>query len=449
MPDTAETFRKYLRFTSWPIIMAMLMLMAGGVLAISVYGRSDPIAAGCAAKQTVFMIVGICGFIAATVIPYQKLGTYAYLLFGLTLAMLVLMYLGPRYFAAAGIVKTIVPSVRGAHRWIDLGITRVQPSEIAKLTYIILLAFYLRYGDHYRKLSGLIVPFVLTLAPMALILKQPDLGTCLLFLPTLYFMLFMAGAKLKHLLGIVAVATLLLAVPIVARIDSDMTPAEVSDRRSLAYGSFTGDDGGLYVVSAVPLALMEKHQLSRINGWLRQYDPAIAMNRGYQLRQSKMILAIGGLAGTDKWNEKNAFFRTLPDGHTDFIFAIIGGQWGLLGCGIVLGLYAVIFLCGIEIAVVTNDPFGRLLAVGVLGLMLSQLVINSAMTIGLMPITGMTLPLVSYGGSSLVVNCIALGLLVNVGQRRVVTLSKKPFEHGERKKPLTPYGPMSSGKAEE
>jgi cell division protein FtsW (lipid II flippase) len=136
----------------------------------------------------------------------------------------------------------------------------------------------------------------------------------------------------------------------------------------------------------------------------------------------------------------------LPDDHTDFIFSIVGGQWGFLGSAAVLFLYGVIFVFGVEIAVITYDPFGRLLAVGVLALLFSQIVINVGMTMGLMPITGMTLPLVSYGGSSLVVNCAALGLLVNVGQRRPILLSKRPFEHGDRKeKPPAPYSPLADG----
>lgn len=123
----------------------------------------------------------------------------------------------------------------------------------------------------------------------------------------------------------------------------------------------------------------------------------------------------------------------LPFEHTDFIFSVIGGRWGFLGCLVVLGMYAVILVFGIEIATITYDPFGRLLAVGVLGLLLSQIFINVGMAMGLMPITGMTLPLVSYGGTSIVVNCAALGLLVNVGQRRPILLAPHPFEYGERR----------------
>ena len=431
MAETRLTLRTYFRYTSWPIILAMLALMVFGVLAIHVYERSDPSVSGFAVKQATLGAVALLAFVAATVVPYQKLGRYAYVLFGLTLVVLVLLLALPYLYGSSRVVSLIMPDIRGTHRWINLGFTKMQPSEIAKLTFIILLAWYLRHGDHYRRLKGLIVPFVLTFVPMILVLKEPDLGTSLLFLPTLYFMLFMAGAKLRHLFGIIAAATLLLLIPMPRRVTVEMRPQELADRKAWAYGTFQrgGDE---YIVQAAPLAMMEAHQIRRIDGWLRQGDPEIAKDKGYQQRISKMVLAIGRLSGGDNFNDANSFYKNLPDSHTDFIFSIIGGHWGLLGCALVLLFYAVIFLFGIEIAVIPYDPFGRLLAVGVLGLLLSQVVINVGMTMGLTPITGMTLPLVSYGGSSLVVNCAALGLLVNIGQRRPLLLSPRPFEHREK-----------------
>ncbi len=200
--------------------------------------------------------------------------------------------------------------------------------------------------------------------------------------------------------------------------------APQADRKAVAYWSTDNR-----IVSALPIAIMEIHQLNRIDGWLRQSDPKVKMGKAYQLYESKMILGAGGISGRSEWNDDDTYFRSLPEDETDFIFSVVGGQWGFLGCLAVLGLYGVIFVFGMEISSITNDPFGRLLAVGVLALLFSQLVINAGMTMGMMPITGMTLPLISYGGSSLVVNCAALGLLVNVGQRRPILLGKRPFEY--------------------
>jgi rod shape-determining protein RodA len=404
----SETVRRYLRYTSWPIIAAMIAMMVWGVTAIRVSEQSDPSIAGFANKQTVFAVVALAAFLAATVVPYQRLGQVTYALFAMTLVMLVVVF--------------FLPARGGARRWIFMGPIQVQPSELTKLTYILMLAWYLRYRDNYRRLLGLIVPFVLTFVPLGLILIEPDLGTSLLFLPTLYLMLFAAGAKLRHLVGIVAVATAVVLFPVPVKL-----PASAG-RPALAYG-VVSVGGQRVALSAVSLAAMEPHQLTRIEGWLNQ-GSLRDVDKGYQLAQSKMILGAGRWIGGRDWSEGEIFFQMLPEDHTDFIFSVIGGQWGFLGCLGVLLLYGVIFLFGAEIAVITDNPFGRLLAVGVLALLFSQIVINTGMTMGLMPITGMTLPLVSYGGSSLVVNGAALGLLVNVGQRRPVILAPEPFEYG-------------------
>ncbi|HUS46741.1 MAG TPA: FtsW/RodA/SpoVE family cell cycle protein [Phycisphaerae bacterium] len=419
-----EQIKQYLRFTSWPIITAMIALMVIGVLAIRVSERGDQTMYGFTVKQVRYAAVGLAVFVAATVVPYHRFGRWAYPLMGLTIGLLVLVL--------------FLPPIRHSHRWIDLRFLKVQPSEVAKLAFILVLAWYLRSGDNYRRLVGLLVPFAIALVPMGLILREPDLGTSLLFLPTLLIMLFMAGAKIRHLAGVVAIAAVVVLLPVPRRIPSDTTRAELADRRAMAYWHTER-----YVVSPLPLAIMKSHQVDRIDGWLRQGNPAVRMGKGYQLHQSKMIFGAGGLTGRGDWYDADTFFRMLPDDHTDFIFSVVGGQWGFVGCLAVLFLYAVIFVFGVEIASITHDAFGRLLAVGVLALLFTQLVINIGMTMGLMPITGMTLPLVSYGGSSLVVNCAALGLLVNVGQRRPILLGKRPFEYGDRApKPPAPFGPL-------
>ena len=448
----ANTLRQYFRYTSWPIIVAMLGLMFCGICAIYVSEEAGALSSAQGASgsahwkmQMIYWAPALAIFVLMSVIPYQKVGRASYVLFALTLVVLVVLVALPRILGDKHpLVMAVLPGIRGAHRWIKIGLIQIQPSEIAKLTYIILLAWYLRYGDHYRKVRGLIVPFVLTLVPLALILKQPDLGTSLLLLPTLYVMLFMAGAKLRHLLGIVAIATVGIFMPVPVKAPADSKDPEDRTRRALSYWSF--DSGGEdYVLCAAPLAIMKSHQLKRIDGWLRQEESSISRGIGYQLQQSKMIMGSGRWTGRSDWNNTATYFQMLPDDHTDFIFSVIAGQWGLLGCLGILFLYGVIFLFGVEIAIVTYDPFGRLVAVGVLALLASQILINIGMTVGLGPITGMTLPLISYGGSSLVVNCAALGLLVNVSYHTPLLLSRRPFEHGEKRaKPPAPYGPVAA-----
>jgi rod shape determining protein RodA len=229
---------------------------------------------------------------------------------------------------------------------------------------------------------------------MFLILFQPDLGTLLMLLPVLLAMLFVAGARPRHLLTVLLLGCALL-------------PA------FYFYG-------------------MKEYQRTRIQVLFKQAsaDEAWHMDQGYQLRQSKIALGTGGLTGTGYG--EGIFVQygdLLPEEHNDFIFAIIGHQWGLIGGVLVILAYGVIVLCGLEVATVTNDPFGRLLAVGVVVMIVAQALLNICMTVGLAPITGMTLPFVSAGGSSLWANFLALGLLVNVAQRRPMLIARAPFEH--------------------
>ncbi len=438
------TIKNYLRYTSWPIIAAMLALMAIGVTAIRVSERADVDMAGFASKQVVFAVIGLGVFVLMTLVPYQRLGRLSYVLFALTMALL------------AGIFA--LPANRGSHRWISVGPIMVEPSEIAKFAMIMMLAWYLRYGDNYRRLLGLIVPFVLTLLPMGLILLEPDLGTALLFPPTLLFMLYVAGARLRHLVVILGMCLFLVFVPwllpvgaakfheqragFVTRKLGPVTFYSVDASKPwrkrpevpVAYCRFQWGKGPVYDLQPLSLRLMmgtdqTAERARRVAAWLRPDDERLQRDKGYQPRQARLVLGAGGFTGRTDWNNNDAFFRVLPDDHTDFIFCVIGGQYGLLGCLGVLVLYGVIFLFGFEIAMITYDPFARLLVVGVLALLFSQIVINVGMTMGLTPVTGMTLPWISYGGTSLVVNCAALGLLVNVGQHRPILLGKRPFEH--------------------
>ena len=421
---------KYLRGISLPIIAAMLALMVIGITAISVAeqaARPNSIVRGSTIKQCIYAVVGIVAFIAAVVVPYRRIGQSSYILFAINLSLLILVL--------------FLPPIRNSHRWIDLRIFKVQPSELIKVTYVVALAWYLRYRDNYRRASGLIAPFVLTLIPAVLILIEPDLGTTLLLFPTLFFMLFMAGAKLRHLVTVIilAAAVALMPIPIDTTGKDDTL---TKDRKALAYWS--GKIGKKeYTLLAGSLSIMKPHQLARIEGWIKQSDRCIAMSKGFQLQVSMFILGSGGLTGEKMTRQKNIYFRMLPDDHTDFIYTIIGGQWGFLGCLAVLFIYLVIFFFGAEIAGTTDDPFGRLLVLGMLGLLFSQVFINLGMTMGLMPITGMTLPLISYGGSSMVVNCIAMGLMINVAHRRPRLLGRKPFEHGQNaQEEVASIGPL-------
>ncbi|HTI51667.1 MAG TPA: FtsW/RodA/SpoVE family cell cycle protein, partial [Planctomycetaceae bacterium] len=319
-------------------------------------------------------------FLLAARTPYSGLRRQGYFWFGVSVGLLVVVYLFPARW--------------GSRRWIPLGIMYFQPSELAKLAYVVALSRYLMYRENFRSLSGLIAPFALTLVPLGLILKEPDLGTSLLFLPVLFAMLFAAGARLRHLSLIVGL--------------------------------------GIVVLPLFWLA-MSAEQQSRVTALFLQRDGGpTPTGDGYHLHQSKQVLALGGISGS-QWNGTTVddpLAYHLPACRTDFILCMIGERWGLIGCLAVLALYALLFGRGLLIAAETREPFGRLLAVGIVTLLAAQTTINTAMTAGLVPITGITLPLLSYGGSSLLFTSLALGLLTNIALRPGYEISADPFRFG-------------------
>lgn len=362
--------------TPWVLLAAALGLMALGLAGIA---RGDELSqAGVFfSRQAVWICLGLPALAAATLLPYRALRHQAYVWFGLSLVLLVGVYFFPARW--------------GSRRWIPLGPMQFQPSEVAKLACIMALARYLMYRDNYRRLTGLVFPFALTLVPLGLILKEPDLGTSLLFLPVLFAMLFAAGARLRHLAFIACCGAACLPV------------------------FWLG---------------LSAEQKSRVTAMFQQRDGGPApRGDGYHLHQSKQVLALGGAAGSE-WSGAaldDPLAYHLPACRTDFVLCMVGERFGLWGTLGALAMYLVLFGRGLLIAARTREPFGRLLAVGIVALLATQTVINTGMTVGLAPITGITLPLMSYGGSSLLFTCVALGLLVNIAQRPSYEMSADPF----------------------
>ncbi len=294
-------------------------------------------------------------------------------------------------------VVLCMPPINGSRRWIPLGLLDFQPSEPARLAYILALASCLMHREQHRTIRGLFVPLGLTLVPLLLVLKEPDLGTALLFLPVLYAMLFAAGARLRHLIAAGLIGLALLPV---------LWWQMSAEQRSRVVAVMTQRDGG----------------------------PAPAGD-GFHLHQSKQVLALGGMTGS-AWRDEpmieDPAAWQLPAARTDFIFCVIGEKWGIPGCGLLLLLYLALMLRGLQAARATREPFGRLVAVGIVTMVGTQAVINSGMTVGLMPITGITLPLCSYGGSSLLSTCVAVGLLMNIAMRPGYEVTGEPFAFSSR-----------------
>ena len=318
-----------------------------------------------------------------TTVPWRRLRNIGPVLLVVCLGLLVLVL--------------FMPPINGAHRWIPLGLMDFQPSEPARLALIMALASWLMYRENQSTIRGLVPPFVITLLPLLLILREPDLGTAMLFLPILYAMLFAAGARTMHL-----VVAALIGVALLPLLWQQMT----SEQRSRIIMLFNQVDGGT--------------------------APA---GDGFHLHQSKQVLALGGIRGST-WNDEpiidDATAWRLPAARTDFILSIIGERYGLAGVSFVLLLYALLVWRGLSAAVKTKDPWARLVAVGIVTMIGVQAVINSSMTVGLMPITGMTLPFCSYGGSSLLSFSVAVGLLMNIAMRPGYDVGPAPFGQQRR-----------------
>ncbi len=415
-----DDMRNFLKGRLLPVriclLASMFALLAIGIATIYVVGHPDePSPASDAAelagywkKQLVFSLVGVGGFVAANLVNYRRLGAVSHWIYAVTVFLLAVILVG-KYVSLP-----FVPLRGGAHRWIvfkigSYSLPAIQPSEFCKLAYILALAWYLRFRSNYSRFGALVGPFAVTLLPMVLILLEPDLGTVLLMMPVFFTMLFVAGARIKHLALVV-----LLAV----------------------------------AVSPMLWFMLRPYQRIRISSvllqsqWLRQKaenSPALGQllvgdkfterswrnDWGYQIVRSKYAVASGGWSGAGYGQGPFIKYNFLPERHTDFVFSVLAHQLGFIGCLGFLLLYVLLVACGLEIAVHNTDPFGRLLAMGIVAMFVVEVGINVGMTLGLMPITGLTLPFVSYGGSSLLVNMMAVGLLNNVGRCRPFSVAPR------------------------
>ena len=289
-------------------------------------------------------------------------------------------------------VSFIVRQTKGQHDLaLQLGIITIQPSELVKIAFIFAMASHLRYKQHYRTFRGLILALCVVLPSSLLILFEPDLGTAMLFLPAMLAMLIAAGAKYKHL----CVIALL----------------------------------GL-TASAMMYPILEPHQQNRIDALIAQIqnDDRYVQNIGYQGARAMTLIGAGQVWGVGEEDAKELLAANhLPEEHNDMIFAVIVLRWGLRGAIVVWLLYAIVGLGGLLAAIGCRDPFPRLVAVGLTAMLLSQMIINTAMTLGLAPITGLTLPYMSAGGSSLVVAWMMAGILFGIAMRRDPLMTREGF----------------------
>ncbi len=372
---------------AWLCVFASLALCMLGVYSMNLTTGAEGGGIGPYAKKQLALLVVAMMAGAITAIPhYRLIGRLIPALIVGVLAALVLLLI-------PFVPEFLVTPRNGSRRWINLVVMDFQPSELAKIVYVLAIAFYLRYRKNYRTLQGLIPPAIITFVPMGLVLVEPDLGTALLFLPALFAMLIAAGAKLKHLVAVVIVAM---------------------------------------VVSPAMYPLLQPHQKARINAVLKQMSgntAATGDNINYQGLKAQTLIGAGGVVGMGATKSRTVVhYNRLPEDHNDMIFSVVVNRFGLFGGFLTMGLYLLWLLGATLTAGLCKDPFGRLLVVGLSAMIAAQVIVNIGMNIGVLPITGMTLPFVSYGGASLVVAFMMTGLIVNVAMRKPALLTRQSFE---------------------
>jgi len=333
-------------------------------------------------RQVVWSVLAALAIVGVSLPNYRIFCRYSYVIFLAVLGLLVLVY--------------FFPAINNARRWIRIGPLGIQPSEFAKVAFVLALARYLMYRENYRRLRGLVIPLALTMVPVLLILREPDLGTATVFLPVFFVMLFVAGAKRRDL------ALLLLAGLL-------MTPLLWTQ--------------------------MSREQKSRVTALFEQTSaggrPSDDAYHLYRAKQVRALGAVWGSAWTGRLTDDPAVYR-LPHARSDFVFCVLGERFGLPGTAAVLVLFGLLVWRAVAVASTTREPFGRLVAAGIAALFAVEALINTAMTVGLLPVTGLPLPLVSYGGSGLLAHAIGLGLVVNVGLRPGYEVTKEPFRYAAR-----------------
>ncbi len=354
----------------WLFIFAMASLATIGILFIysASYRGGDEWMTAPTRKQVVWVLVGALCFVGAVRLDYRRLAGHAWLIY---LACLVLLIL----------VLVMGVKIYGAYRWLDVFGIRIQPSEFAKLGTLLLVARYLSMPSRrMNEWSTLIVSFLIMAVPFLLVLQQPDLGTALMLFPVTLSLLFVGGIPVRFLvvLGILGIL---------------MSPL----------GWYALDD-------------YQKERLLVFFDASR--DP---LGSGWNKIQSEIAVGSGGLTGKGYLMGTQNMLGFLPRtvAPTDFIFSVIAEESGFAGALLMLGLYAVLFACGIRAARHARDTLGRLIATGVVALLFCHVFVNIAMTVGLAPITGLPLPLVSYGGSFMVCTMTLLGLVQSVYVRRI------------------------------
>jgi rod shape determining protein RodA len=344
-------------------------------------------------RQLIYAGVGVVVMLLLSRFDYSRLRDWKFGIYGFTIASILLVY-------AFGF------SARGSRRAIEFGLVNFQASELGKVLLVVALSAFAvdrvrRLGD--RETTSRIV--LLALVPAMLVIAQPDLGSGLVYLAIVLAVLFVAGTKWTHFaalagLGAVAIVVVLLAAP------------------------------------AAGVEVLKPYQMDRLTAFLNPTDPK---KESYQINQSLTAIGSGGKTGRgDESTQTKLDF--LPEHHTDFIFSVVGEEFGFVGAALVLSLFALLIWRALRILTMSKNFYGALVAGGITAMLMFQVFVNVGMTIGIMPITGIPLPLMSYGGSSVLTTLMAIGLLQSIHAQARETAAAKQPAHGGPARPFAAGG---------
>ncbi|MFQ5736918.1 MAG: rod shape-determining protein RodA [Thermodesulfobacteriota bacterium] len=359
--------RRLITHFDWLTVSTVLTLTFIGFA--SVYSATHVQQPSIYHKELYWIIIGLAFMVVSVIFSYSFLDSFGYVFYAASNLALVLVYI-------------IGSSFGGARRWIHLGFFSLQPSEIAKLALIVVLAKYFSTKSVPRRGMGikeLVVPGALMAVPFLLIAKQPDLGTAIVLWMIFWSMVAVVKIRLRTVIGLL---------------------------------------GTLAVAAPFFWTTLKDYQKARLSSFLNPgADP---LGSGYHVLQSKIAIGSGGFFGKGFTEGTQSKLMFLPEHHTDFIFAAFGEEWGLLGSLVVLTLFLTLIICGLNTASNSKDRFGFLLAFGITTMFFWQVVINLGMVSGMLPVVGVPLPFISYGGSFLITSLISVGLLLNVYMRRFI-----------------------------
>ncbi|MBF0565099.1 MAG: rod shape-determining protein RodA [Nitrospirae bacterium] len=367
--------RKYLKQFDWYTLLILLMISLAGVM--SIYSATRPMMSSIQPnyylKQLLWMCIGVCMLMVVVIFDYAWLKKFGYVLYLLGLFMLLL-------------VLFVGKSGMGAQRWLEFGFFRFQPSDLFRILMIVALSRYLcTLKGPLTRWKFLFSLGVFGILPFILIIKQPHLGTGLIVLATYFFLAL--SKKIEKTILITILILSLLVLPLLGK---------------------------------TIWKHLKDYQKNRIVAFI---DPARdPKGIGYQIEQSKITIGSGMLFGRGYLKGTQGPLRFLPEKHTDFIFSVFAEEWGFVGSMAIFAFYLLLFVRGLDTAVKAKDDFGRFVALGITFMLFLYFIINLGMVIGMMPVVGVPIPFMSYGGTSMVANYMAVGILINIRMRRLLLL---------------------------